>query len=392
MRQCRAFFAKGLSMMMWLPERVRSLCRQRRWQADAARRSFEVQPVLEFIKKCRSDGYAYKYTPRQPQPVLYASVYAASLLHLQGQLDKLSPSVKQGWADYIQGYQSEDGLFRDPAVDNEIAETEDWWGWRHLSCHAIIALTALGAQAEKPFKILEFLYHDGEVEKWLASRDWQSRAASVSNEVLNYGTLLQYVRDFHKDNRAGRAMERLYDWLDECQNPGTGLWGNYPGDKLGLSLGVQTAYHLWLLYFYDRRPIRYTERCIDSCLKTQNRFGGFGVSFGSSACEDIDSIDPLVRFYHLTGYRRDDIVKALRRAHQWVLVNMNDDGGSVFVRGQSLTYGHQLMSSAADESALFPTWFRTLSLAYLNKVIDVPELRRVDWQFTECPGYQFWRE
>ena len=61
------------------------------------------------------------------------------------------------------------------------------------------------------------------------------------------------------------------------------------------------GYHFWLLYFYDRVPIPHAERAADSCLKTQNQLGGFGqgVHGGdplcSSACEDIDSIDPLAR-------------------------------------------------------------------------------------------------
>lgn len=66
--------------------------------------------------------------------------------------------------------------------------------------------------------------------------------------------------------------------------------------------------------------------------------------------------------------------------------------GFVFVRGEPLTYGHRLMSSSADESAMFPTWFRVLSLAYLSKVINAPELREIDWNFVDCPGYQFWRD
>jgi len=69
------------------------------------------------------------------------------------------------------------------------------------------------------------------------------------------------------------------------------------------SLMVVTAYHFWILYFYDKRPIQYVEQAIDTILATQNKFGGFGVPLNSSACEDIDSIDPLCRFYFITDYK-----------------------------------------------------------------------------------------
>ena len=102
---------------------------------------------------------------------------------------------------------------------------------------------------------------------------------------------------------------------------------------------MQTGYHLWLLYFYDRRPIQYIERSIDSCLKTQNLYGGFGVPLNSSACEDIDSIDPLIRLSLETDYRKTEIMDALKRALPWILVNMNSDGGWGFRRYEAFQYG-----------------------------------------------------
>ncbi|MFC2058401.1 hypothetical protein ACFLTS_02000 [Chloroflexota bacterium] len=350
-----------------------------------------LDKVIEFIESQQIVGYTYKYAKSQEEAVLYCSIYAVMTLSLFGKLSELPTSDKEDWADYIQSFQCEDGLFRDTSVANELAETEDWWGWRHLTCHAIIALTALNAEAKKHFQILEYLYYDGEVERLLESRDWKDKPHYVSNEILNYGTLLQYARDVHEKVSAGKALLEMYDWLDKHQDPQTGLWGPTPKDRLSLSIGVQTAYHIWLLYFYDQRPIQYIEQCIDSCLNIQNRLGGFGVSLRSNACEDIDCIDPLARLSLISDYRKSDIKNALKRAAKWVLTNMNADGGFVFSRGEPLTYGHKLMSSQSDESAMFPSWFRTLSLAYLSKAINNHNLTNIDWHFVDCPGYQFWR-
>ena len=226
---------------------------------------------------------------------------------------------------------------------------------------------------------------------WLEHRAWQRDAASVSNEVQNYATLLQYARDFHEESWCQDALDEMYDWLDRRQDSQTGYWGYGKETPRERSLGVQTGYHLWLLYFYDARPVHYPERIIDSCLATQNHLGGFGVTPNSSACEDMDSIHPLVHFACLTDYRREDVRRCLERASVWVMANFNGDGGAVFQRGQGFRYGHDLMRTRAGESSMFPTWFRTLSLGYLSQLLSDRLAPWSSWQFLEGPGMQFWR-
>jgi hypothetical protein len=74
-----------------------------------------------------------------------------------------------------------------------------------------------------------------------------------------------------------------------------------------------------------------------------------------------------------------------------VLANVNEDGGFVFRRDQSFVYGHENMSSGVNESAMFPTWFRALSLAYISKALDHPGWPADAWRWVRCPGYQFWK-
>ena len=347
---------------------------------------------IESMRIKKSTYGQYKYSQSQTEPVLYASLYAALTRHLYRDLEELSDKQREGWIDYIQSHQTDDGLFKDNLIENEIASTADWWGWRHLTLHAIMALAAFDATAEKRFKLLEPFKDHKFVNEWLESRNWRNDPAGVSNEIQNYTTLLQYARDFQNEKWAGDAVKWILDWLDENQDPETGLWGNRFDTPYFLSIGVQTGYHLWLLYFYDKRLIKYVDRIVDSVLKSQNSLGGFGVAFNSSACEDIDSIDPLVRLYFYTDYRREDIKKVLQKALPWVLTNMNEDGGFVFRRFESFKYGHEKMYSRAEESAMFPTWFRTLSLAYLSKILPNSVIGKFNWQFLRCPGMQFWND
>ena len=344
-----------------------------------------------FIKSMnKGDVYEYWYSRTSSVPSLYSSLYALLYYDLINKEEVLRRETKEKWIKYIRSFQSDDGLLRDRAVSNDIAETEDWWGWRHLTLHGIMGLTALGGRFDKKFKVIEDLKQDDHWIDFLESRDWKNKSDFVSNEIQNYGTMLQYSRDFFGDQQSGEMINTLFDFLNEKQDPETGLWGPPFNNKYYLSRGVQTAYHFLLLYFYDKREVNYVDSIIASCLKTQNRLGGFGAQLNSSACEDIDSIDPLSRLYFMTDHKNNEIEKSLEKALKWVLVNQNDDGGFVFRRSEPFTYGHENMSSKANESAMFPTWFRMLSLGYLNKVVGDEQLNKIDWNFKKVTGYQFW--
>ena len=311
----------------------------------------------------------YKYCHSSSKPNIYASCYACMIRSLYGDLDTLSCEEKQEWASYFDSFQSsEDGLFYDPVLANKIYNTEDWWGARHLALHLIIAYSALGTKPKYDFTFLKPFYDPEYVVKWLESRDWGDRIAFTGNEVMNYGCLLQYSRDYFQNEGAGAGLQAMMNWLEDRINPDTGMWGELPtDDPYSLSQLVQGAYHIYPLFFYDNRVLPYKNKAIDLLLNTQNAIGGFGVTLNSSACEDIDSIDPLIRFMGDTDYRRGEVDLALKRAFPMVLANMNSDGGFVFQRNEAFCYGHEEMYSGYNESSMFATWFRTLCLAHLIK-------------------------
>ena len=211
----------------------------------------------------------------------------------------------------------------------------------------------------------------------------------VGNEVLNLGQVLQYARDFQNCSRAQRPMEMIFDWLDRVQNPDTGQWGAF-GTPEERNKSYQGAYHFYLLYEYDKRPVKHVERIIDTMLEMQTPQGGFGIHPNTSGCEDIDAIDPLVRYsQHAPGHRRADVTAALRRAFDWVLQNRTPDGGFAFIRDRDFFYGSKLMYSAKDQGSMFATWWRMLALAILSRAVTNHPLARVKWQYLRCPGYQF---
>ena len=359
--------------------------------------------ILAFVEGNRiSDGKTgqYRYSMTVNAPTLYPSTYAAMTFSLLDDLKKILDGDRQEWIAYLNNHQDDDGLFRDPVIFNQGWYKDDpmWCGRSHLTCHVVTALTCLGGSAAKTFTWLDPWREPDALTRWLAERDWGARVGWSGNEIMNVGTLLQYSRDFHNDAKAGKAVSVLIEWLTQNHiNSESGIWGNLDiTDPIKRSHSVQAAYHWWPLFFYDNVPIPYIERAIDTVLATQNPVGGFGWGvhngaepFKSSACEDIDSIDPLCRMMQLTDYRRDDIETALEKAADWVLTNQMPDGGFVFTKDRPFEYGHCELRSEANRGAMFPTWFRTLSLALIGKAMPGHQLGKIPWKFVKCPGMQF---
>ena len=345
--------------------------------------------TLAYVERMRvgNDVFLYKYSDSTAQPNLYSSVFACLIKSLYGELSQLDSKEKQAWLSYFDSFQSmDDGLFYDSVLANKLFETEDWWGARHLAPLIIIAYTALGNKPRCDFKFLEAFYTPKNMKEWLESRDWFNRFEYVGNEIMNYGVLLQYSRDIFNNQYASIAINVMLDWLKKSIDPATGLWGLGPFDTAEkLSRAVQCAYHIYPLFLYDKRDIPYKEKIIDNVLATQNQLGGYGVKLNSSACEDIDSIEPLIRLTQLTDYKKLAINQSLYRALPWLLTNMNPDGGFVFRRNEAFIYGHEEMSSGVNESSMFATWFRTLCLAYLINHIN----NKYFYLLNRTPGYEF---
>lgn len=361
--------------------------------------------TLGYIESMRINGEPYgryKYSAEMTEPTLYSSTYAAMTRHLYRDIETLTEIQRKQWIDYIQSFQDDDGLYRDPAIYGEgwYKDDPEWCGRRHLTCHVVTALACLGKSAKKPMTFLDPFLEPGALEKWLESRDWVKNVDYVGNEVLNLGTLLQYARDFQNNVKCSAAINTMFNWMNtHFINPETGLWGELDlSNPKGLSRAVQAAYHFWLLYFYDNKPIPYADKALSNILKTQNPAGGFGQGvhnpenpLNSSACEDIDSIDPLARLIRQGEKNNDKIKSAINMGLTQVLKNLNPDGGYVFMRDKEFEYGHPKLYSGKNVSAMFPTWFRTLTIAYIGKALPDSEVGSFDWQFCNCPGLQFWK-
>ncbi|MEA5448382.1 hypothetical protein VB780_07380 [Leptolyngbya sp. CCNP1308] len=360
--------------------------------------SFSVYETLKlasiYVESLRiKDGsygrYLYKRNSRKP--ILYASIFAVLFRHLTGTLYEISSADKQEWIKYIQDHQSSDGLFRDPLVQNEIAETEDWWGWRHLTMLALMALTALGAKPKYKLQFLEKLDTADKIYSFIEKLNWAERASFTSNTLQNYGVFLQYSRDFLGEEHLKDAVSALLDGITEKVDPETGLWGSgLSSANAALSEGVQAGYHFWLLFWYEKQKIPYARQAFKSISLLQNSYGAFNLDNDfASACQDIDAIHPIAKlcvdFPDLQLSGSEILLKSL----PWIVSNFNEDGGASFQRHSCFRYGHDLMATGRNESSIFATWFRVLSIGFLMQVLPSNDSRKTEFHFLHCPGLQF---
>lgn len=335
----------------------------------------------------KSPSFDYKFAKSCTQPTIYASMYVCLLQSLLGILSRKSEDYKLQWSNYFDSFQDpNDGFFYDKTINTPFYNDTDWWGKRHLVPHLIMAYSALGTKPKYQFKWVSDYYSKNSIDKLMAEAEWNTAMmddTDIDNKIMNIGVTLQYQRDFFNDESAGKAIQYLKESLLSKINPNTGMWGVYnlknPKEKARM---IQYSYHLFRLFFYDGDTIENPERIIDLIIESQNEYGGFAVNLNSGACADIDAVDPLVYLSHQTEYRRGDIEKTLRRAFIFILGNQNDDGGFVFLRDSEFYYGDKQTSSLKNESSLFPTWFRTLSIAYICDFLNIN-----DFNFVKSPGY-----
>jgi hypothetical protein len=350
-----------------------------------------IENALSYTKslKFRNLNGRYLYKRSGKKPILYASVFAALTRHLLGDLENASREEIEEWGYYINQHQGEDGLYRDPLVANEIAETEDWWGWRHLTLLSLMALTALNQKPKYPLDFITKIATPSQASQFLENLDWGNRVSFTSNTLQNYVAVMQYARDFMSETRLAGVINELLNGITKYCNPTTGLWGcDYSDEKTALSDGVQAGYHFWLLYWYDNLEIPFPIPAFQSIIQLQNKYGGFNLQKNfSSACEDIDALHPLVKISQVYPQCHDQAVLAIERSLPWIVSNFNMDGGAVFQRHSSFLYGHFLMFSKAHESTIFATWFRLLSLAYCS--VLTPNYFSRFFHFIKCPGLQY---
>lgn len=350
--------------------------------------------VLRYIETLKVAPFSYKYAASCSGPCLYGSIYAVMIEGLLGRLQERSQSELQEWADYLNSFQrKDDGLYYDSQLAGAAFEHQgawnEGWGKHHLMGHMIIALARLGVTPKYPLKYLEKYYNSEYLRTWMEGFDFAGNVWTVSNYFMNLYTVLQYVRDYMNEKRAGAAVDAMAEWLLKRQNSHTGMWHSQPMEQMDIyaKLNVlRAAYHFYPLFEYEGIEIPYQKEIVDFILPLQNSWGGWTVEHANAgACEDIDALEPLIRCAASSPKRSEEIKSAVKRSIIWQLSSRNADRGfSFYVRAAQEYGGHPLTSSRKDESSLFATWFRVLCLAYEMRYMGMEQ----SFDIGHYPGYE----
>ena len=354
--------------------------------------SSEKNRVLHYLDSLRTGEFEYKFCTSAPGPCLYSSIYACMLLGMFGELDAWPMNKMNKWLEFFNSFQCQsDGHFRDPVLDGEAYEGNaiwgDGWGVRHLAGHIIIAYSRLGGLPRYSFSFLEPYFDSTYLEQWLKGFDFSNNVWSQSNYIMNIFVLLQFIRDRMNEDRANKPLQQIRDWLLKTQRTDTGMWHKY--DITGypeLGDAIRGAYHFYPLFVYEGQDVPHKEKVIDIILSSQNSWGGFNPpNMPSGACEDIDALEPLVRFSKGIYYRQKDIHTSLQRAFVWIQSCAGNDGGYTSIPLNACHYGdHPYTTSGVGESNMFATWFRSLCLAYVVGGLNLKN----SYQIGHFPGYE----
>jgi glycosyltransferase involved in cell wall biosynthesis len=286
-------------------------------------------------------------------------------------------------------------LFLDPVLELFPVESTDHdfsYLSHQMTYFALQALDALGMKALHPLRFMEQFGSEYAIETWLEKLDW-SNAWLQSNRVMFVLTFLIYQAETGSVRSSPGLFHRVLDWLDQDQDPETGLWGTSHGASLLNS--VAATYHFIPFYEYVHRPVLYTKRIIDSALTLQQADGLFGAEPGGGACEDLDAMYLLAALTRRASYRAEEIKRALIRSH-WAVWNLqNEDGGFCYARRHTAETSRYsswaAMEAELRESDVWSTWFRLLALATVRATYpgDLPPLG--EWQFRRWPALGYHR-
>ena len=196
-----------------------------------------------------------------------------------------------------------------------------------------------------------------------------------------YSYIIAYGNEIERD-LAKRCIERCFEILNEKQNKETGYWGNYPDKKHGCF----GAAHLYLFYDYFKKEIAHKEKIIDSTL-TFHSGNGLCINEEGGGCEDYNLLEIYLRVSTQTDYRKNEVLEKAYLMRNEIVAAQNNDGGfsykfykpmNIFERivnskRKQAVYRYSSwgkMETAVYSSDLWASYFRTLSLAAADQLID----------------------
>lgn len=340
--------------------------------------------IALYLESMRSDDDAlFRSVPNGPG-TLYGTCYAALLAHY---IDS-SVFTEDVERVILDAQSQDDGFFYGPELTRwnppSDAKHDRDHILMHLACAVIPVLQQYEVPTRFPLLFAERFCDLRYLRGWLARRSL-SDAWLEGNNLLFVGQTLLYLRDVAHHPGADVALNYWFRWHDDRLDPNTGLWGT--DGHCSNFVAMCGAYHQFLLYAYEGRPIGFAKELVDTVLDLQHDDGGFAPRGGGGACEDADAVYILASMTKTDAYRRDDITAALTKCFDHILALQNPDGGFPYNKTRFQSHmGIEDTKASAGISTMFATWFRVHTIAMIADVVGIPSLSNSQLRFNKAPS------
>lgn len=269
-----------------------------------------------------------------------------------GQIDE---SIRAGWQQRLGSYQnSASGQFQfahagaspeeQPSVRQDDALLDTF-----LALHA---LDALDARAPHPLRFMERFDARSDLGDWTASRDTAS-----SRTLLPFFLIYRAEVEGHRE--AFGQFHQALDWLEQTQEPTSGLWG--PGATRWSIASLLIAGQILPYFEYVFRPLSRVTRLLDSVLEHRQEDGSLIGAAGDDARADLALVNLLATLSRKTAYRLDEVQNALQDSYRAI-------AGKAAVEDEEARFTDASPGLAAESCHAYFVALGTIEAAYEGPV------------------------
>jgi|LGVC01.1.fsa_nt_gb prenyltransferase beta subunit len=338
--------------------------------------------TIEFINNLYSkeDG-SFSFSYENKIANLYSTCFAVLVLDLINELNNYATCDKEKIINYINSFQDKKtGLFIDDKIATEFTSHNDEYVHHQLTDFSIITLRSLGSKYKYQLNFLKDYKDKLYLKKWLDDLHWENPWLVSNNIMFILDCLIYEKKFFNFDNE--EYINFIMQWLDNNQDAKTGYWNL--GHSVSYHDQMAGAYHFLFFYTYLKKKPNHIEQIIDSTLKIQDFDGLFNYMGGGGSCDDLDAIDLLCRSTFYTNYRKKDIKKALQKSYITLWKNQNNDGGFCWAKRDKISLFKIILSINPRLLFFVSTldFFSNFKSKIFNQVLVLFFKSRLTWKFS----------
>ena len=353
---------------------------------------------------------------RAQRSSLFTSLFALFIYDLFDEVKNWSAKYRQAWTDYILDFQDQKtGYFIDHSL-NISNSSINKKGLYQLNTFCLSALGILGAKPKYSLRFLKEYSKPEYLKKYLKEYRCLNGSPGSGNFAMFLGVFLSYG---YKNNKNVQNKIILKDWFkkhdDQIKKNGT--WGDSYADHT--VWGFQNALHQLIIYNFWKKATPNITTLIKKVLSLQDKEGHYGHLPGGSGCFDYDASFILLRFSSERHFKQ--VYNQSLKLYNSILLSQNNDGGfcetnkypknliQLLIGVKNYSNDYNLISLVyrlremvrhfkkekqyhsnhwseelykLEESDLWNTWFRLLTIAQIEKTY----IKNVKWNFHKTIG------